>query len=111
MSAGTHVIANFLHSGCIPEAHLVCKVKLFFRGLGGSHVFLFWMVFLGGLLLCEAFMTVQTWFMGYWAEQYLLYPPESVNVILYVNTLVFLLLIAQFFAAISQSMGFSCLLL
>jgi hypothetical protein len=105
-----HVIANFLHSGYIPEAHLVCKVRLFFRGLGGSHVFLFWIVFLGGLLLCEAFMAVQTWFMGYWAEQYVLYPPESVDVPLYVDTSVFSLLTAHFVAAISQSMGFSCLL-
>jgi hypothetical protein len=35
--------------------------------------------------------------MGYWAEQYVLYPPESVNITLYVDTLVFLLLIADFF--------------
>ena len=27
--------------------------------------------------------------MGYWAEQYVLHPPESVNVTLYVNTAVF----------------------
>jgi hypothetical protein len=69
-------------------------------------------VFLGGLLLCEAFMAWQTWFMGYWAEQYLLYPPESVNVTLCVDILVFLLLTAHFFffAAISQRLGFSCLL-
>ena len=31
-------------------------------------------------------MAGQTWFMGYWAEQYVLYPPESVNVALYVDT-------------------------
>lgn len=34
-------------------------------------------------------MAGQTWFMGYWAEQYVLYPPESVDVTLYVYTLVF----------------------
>lgn len=105
-----HVIANFLLSVCVLGADLVCKVKLFFRGLGGSHVFFFWIVFLGGLLLCEVFMAGQTWFMGYWAEQYVLHPRESVNVALYVGTLVFFPLTAHFFAAILQAMDFSCLL-
>jgi hypothetical protein len=53
-------------------------------------------------------MAGQTWFMGYWAEQYVLYPPESVDVTLYVDTFVFLLLTVHFFAAILQPMGFSC---
>lgn len=66
--------------------------KLFFRGLGGSHVFLFWIVFLGGLLLCEVFLAMQTWLMGYWAEQYLLYPSESVNVTFYLAAYALLLL-------------------
>jgi hypothetical protein len=49
-------------------------------------------------------MAGQTWIMGYWAEQYVLYPSEPVNVTLYVNTPVFLLLSSQFFAATSQFM-------
>jgi hypothetical protein len=101
---------QFFTARCFPEANLVCIVKLFFKGLGGSHVFLFWIVFLGGLTLCEVFMAGQTWVMGYWAQQYVLYPPESVDVTLYADTLLFLLLTAHFFAAISQPMGFSCLL-
>lgn len=32
-------------------------------------------------------MAGQTWFMGYWAQQYVLYPPESVDVTLCVDTL------------------------
>ncbi|SRR6266446_1454346 len=87
-----HFILSY---GCIPEAHPICKVKLFFSGLSGSHVFLFWIVFFGGLFGCEAFIAVQTWFMGYWAQQYVLYPPESVNVALYVDILIFLLLTTQ----------------
>jgi len=55
-------------------------------------------------------MAGQTWFMGYWAEQYVLHPRESVNVALYVGTLVFFPLTAHFFAAILQAMDFSCLL-
>jgi hypothetical protein len=93
-----------LPSGSTPEAHLVCKVKLFFKGLGGSHALLFWIFFISGLLLCEAFMAAQTWTMGYWAEQYVLYPAESVNVTLYVNKPVFQLLKSHFFSAISQPM-------
>ncbi len=79
---------QFFFTSGIPEAHPVRKVKLFFRGLSGSHAFLFWIVFLGGLWLCEVFVALQTWLMGYWAEQYVIYPPESVNVALYVDTLV-----------------------
>lgn len=55
-------------------------VKLFFKGLGGPRSSLFWILFVGGLLLCDALLTVQTWFMGYWAEQYDIYPPEQVSV-------------------------------
>ena len=41
-------------------------------------------MFIGGLLFCQALLTVQTWFMGYWAEQYDIYPPEQVNITLWV---------------------------
>jgi len=27
-------------------------------------------------------MTMQTWFMGYWAQQYDIYPPEQVHIAL-----------------------------
>ena len=58
------------------------KVKLFLGGLGGSHAVLFWILFAGGMLVCDALLTIQTWFMGYWAEQYDIYPPEQVSVAL-----------------------------
>ena len=98
-----------LPSGYTPEAHPVCKVMLFFKGLGGSDVFLFWIFFISGFLLCEAFMAGQTWFLGYWAEQYVLYPPESVNVTLYVNAPVFPLPPSHFFVATSHLMDSFCL--
>jgi hypothetical protein len=51
-------------------------------------------------------MAAQTWTMGYWAEQYVLYPAESVNVTLYVNIPVSPLLTSHFFGtATSQLMG------
>ena len=99
-----------LPSGITPETHPVCKVQLFFKALGGSHVFLFWIFFISGLLLCEAFMAGQTWFMGHWAEQYVIYPPESVDVTLYVNIPLFLWLTSHSFAAIFQLMDSSFLL-
>ncbi|KAH9059056.1 hypothetical protein EDB87DRAFT_1577854 [Lactarius vividus] len=53
------------------------EVKLFINGLGGAHPVLFWITYAGGMLLFSTLMTVQTWFMGYWAEQYDIYPPEQ----------------------------------
>jgi hypothetical protein len=40
------------------------------------------MLFVGGFLFYQTLLTVQTWFMGYWAEQYDIYPPEQVNITL-----------------------------
>jgi hypothetical protein len=36
----------------------------------GSHPFFFWLIFLGGMALCDTINTIQTWFLGYWASQY-----------------------------------------
>ncbi|KAI9431405.1 P-loop containing nucleoside triphosphate hydrolase protein, partial [Lactarius indigo] len=70
----------------IAEGHVSWDaVKLFINGLGGAHTVLFWILFPVGLLLCDALMTVQTWFMGYWAEQYDIYPPDQVNIIFYLT--------------------------
>ena len=55
------------------------------NGLGGTHPVTFWILFIGGLILCFTLQTVQKWFMGYWAEQYDVYPPEQVNIALYVS--------------------------
>ncbi|KAH9984900.1 hypothetical protein BJV77DRAFT_1035217 [Russula vinacea] len=70
----------------IAEGHVSWDAfQLFFKALGGSHVFLFWIFFVSGLLLSEAFIAGQTWFMGHWAEQYVLYPPDSVDVSFYLS--------------------------
>ncbi|KAI9449921.1 hypothetical protein BJY52DRAFT_1227472 [Lactarius psammicola] len=55
---------------------------------------LFWILFVGGLLLSGTLMTVQTWFMGYWAEQYDIYPPEQVNITFYLAVYGLILLTA-----------------
>ncbi|KAH9967588.1 hypothetical protein BC827DRAFT_1264378 [Russula dissimulans] len=59
--------------------------KLYLGGLGGTHVVLFWAAFLGGLLLSDALMAATTWFMGYWAEQYGIHSPETVNITFYLS--------------------------
>ncbi|KAH9019330.1 hypothetical protein EDB83DRAFT_2508434 [Lactarius deliciosus] len=79
----------------IAEGHVSWDaVKLFVSGLGGAHPVLFWIVFAGGLLLCDTLMTVQTWFMGYWAEQYVIYPPDQVNITFYLTVYGLILLVA-----------------
>jgi ABC-type multidrug transport system fused ATPase/permease subunit len=70
----------------IAEGHVSWDaVKLFINGLGGTHPVTFWVFFVGGLSLCFTLQTVQTWFMGYWAEQYDIYPPEQVNIAFYLT--------------------------
>ncbi|KAI9444468.1 hypothetical protein H4582DRAFT_1805817 [Lactarius indigo] len=77
----------------IAEGHVSWDaVKLFTNGLGGAHPVLFWIVVAGGLLLCETLMAVQTWFMGYWAEQYVIYPPDQVDITYYLTVYVLILL-------------------
>lgn len=55
----------------IQEGHVSWKaLKLFFIGLGGAHPFLFWIVFLCGLLFTDVINSAQTWWLGFWASQY-----------------------------------------
>ncbi|KAH8997805.1 P-loop containing nucleoside triphosphate hydrolase protein [Lactarius hatsudake] len=59
-------------------------------------------VYAAGMLLFSTLMTVQTWFMGYWAEQYNIYPPEQVNITLHTTVYVLIILVAT----ASYTMGF-----
>ncbi|KAH9986083.1 hypothetical protein BJV74DRAFT_845474 [Russula compacta] len=68
--------------------------KLFLGGLGGSHPIFFWIVFVGGLLTCDALITAQTWFMGYWAELYNIYPQEAVSITFFLAVYGLILLLA-----------------
>lgn len=44
---------------------------------------LFFVAYLGALVISEATATAQTWFLGYWASQYTIEPPIEVPVIRY----------------------------
>lgn len=59
---------------------LIFLVKLFFIGLGGNHPALFFVAFLGGLLVVEFISAFQTWFLGYWASQYERRPASEVSI-------------------------------
>ena len=48
----------------------VTAVRLYFRVLGGSHQWLFWLSFMGSLVTFNVLSNLQTWFLGYWARQY-----------------------------------------
>ncbi|KAI0052513.1 P-loop containing nucleoside triphosphate hydrolase protein [Auriscalpium vulgare] len=69
----------------VAEGHVSWEsLKLFVKALGGSHVTLFWILFLGGMILYDASNSLQTWWMGYWAEQYdLVSDPSEVNIAYY----------------------------
>jgi hypothetical protein len=50
--------------------------------MGGGRPLLFFSAFLVGLGLTDAALTLQTWFLGYWASQYDTHSPEEVPVAL-----------------------------
>lgn len=54
-------------------------VKLYLNGMGGTHPYLFWVVYLGALFVSEVTIAVQTWFLGYWAQQYEDHDPSEVH--------------------------------
>jgi len=54
---------------------------MFFKALGGNHVFLFFLAYIGMIGLSEFAEIGQTWFLGHWAEQYEKKSPEDVNVV------------------------------
>ena len=48
--------------------------------MGGGHAFLFWLAFVGFLGTCELLNVVQTYWLGYWAQQYEVREPGEVSV-------------------------------
>ncbi|KAK0473305.1 hypothetical protein IW261DRAFT_1342846 [Armillaria novae-zelandiae] len=55
----------------IEEGHIgLPALNFFFSSLGGGHVWLFFMTFIGGLAITEILNAAQTWWLGHWASQY-----------------------------------------
>ncbi|OCH87314.1 P-loop containing nucleoside triphosphate hydrolase protein [Obba rivulosa] len=77
----------------IAEGHVSWSaMKLYLNGLGGTHPYLFWAGFAGALFVSEFINSVQTWFVGYWAQQYEDHEPSEVNVAFYLDIYSLLLL-------------------
>ncbi|KAH9922662.1 multidrug resistance-associated ABC transporter [Fomitopsis serialis] len=45
-------------------------MKLYVHSLGGEHQSLFWLSFMGSLVVFNILNNLQTWFLGFWARQY-----------------------------------------
>ena len=55
-------------------------VRIYFKGLGGNHQAFFWLSFIGGLILYMVFNIMETWWLGFWAQQYEEMPASEVKV-------------------------------
>ncbi|KAJ7785936.1 hypothetical protein B0H16DRAFT_1681200 [Mycena metata] len=65
----------------VEEGHVSWDaLKLYLKGMGGNHAVLFFTLFLLGLGLTELCQALQTWFLGYWADQYLEHDASQVDV-------------------------------
>ncbi|KAE9406279.1 P-loop containing nucleoside triphosphate hydrolase protein [Gymnopus androsaceus JB14] len=60
-------------------------LRLLFKGLGGRHVILFFVSFIGCFIISESSETFQPWFLGYWASQYEIRDPSQVDDIYYLT--------------------------
>lgn len=55
-------------------------VKLYLSSMSGGYSFLFWVCVIGFLLVCEFLGISQTYWLGYWAQQYEDHDQEEVKV-------------------------------
>lgn len=55
---------------CVLACSLPSAVRIFFSALGGKHSLAFWFFFTVGLALSDVFSSLQTFWMGAWAEAY-----------------------------------------
>ena len=45
-------------------------MRLYLTSMAGGYSFIFWFSVVGFLCLCELFGVFQTYWLGYWAQQY-----------------------------------------
>ncbi|EMD41587.1 hypothetical protein CERSUDRAFT_79219 [Gelatoporia subvermispora B] len=60
-------------------------MKLYIKSVGGSHPVLFWTAIAGGIFVANFTITMQIWFLGYWAQQYEEHDPQDVHVAYYLG--------------------------
>ncbi|OCH90238.1 hypothetical protein OBBRIDRAFT_812797 [Obba rivulosa] len=68
-------------------------LKLYLSSVGGTRPYLFWSFCLGAYFLSDLTMIVQSWFLGYWAQQYEDSSQDEVNVAFYLGIYTVLLLL------------------
>lgn len=71
------IVVSFRGDDASAEA---IAVRLYFRVLGGGHPSFFWLSFMGSLVTFNMLSNLQTWFLGYWAQQYEGRDAEEVHV-------------------------------
>ncbi|KDQ56809.1 hypothetical protein JAAARDRAFT_132140 [Jaapia argillacea MUCL 33604] len=68
-------------------------IKMYLNAMGGYWPALFWFAFLGCITLTEMANVLQTWFLGYWADQYRIHPAPEVSVPYYLTGYLLLVVI------------------
>jgi hypothetical protein len=56
-------------------------VQMYLSSMSGAWGVLFWLSLVGGTLVCEALNPLQTWWLGYWAQQYETHAPGDVDIV------------------------------
>ncbi|CDO77193.1 hypothetical protein BN946_scf184747.g6 [Trametes cinnabarina] len=72
----------------VAEGHVswpALRLYLSSMARGGVHSFLFWFAVVGFLLICELMATIETYWLGYWAQQYEDRDQADVNVFFYLS--------------------------
>ncbi|KAI0758154.1 multidrug resistance-associated ABC transporter [Fomes fomentarius] len=76
----------------ISEGHVSwTALKLYLSSMGGGYAFLFWLAVLGFMAFCELLSVIQTYWLGYWAQQYEDRDQAAVNVFYYLTVYVIIL--------------------
>ncbi|KAI0746563.1 P-loop containing nucleoside triphosphate hydrolase protein [Daedaleopsis nitida] len=73
-NAGKLVIAEELNTG-----HVGLSAMLLFLGNMSKRPVLFWLIYTSGHAMRHLSTNIQIWYLGVWATQYELHPPEEVN--------------------------------
>jgi hypothetical protein len=85
----------------IPIGHVSWPaLKLYLSSLGGI---VFWVSFVGFLFVSELTVSLSTWFMGYWANQYEHHAPWAVPVSLYLSIYSIILICTILTASVSTA--------
>ncbi|KAI0711030.1 hypothetical protein C8T65DRAFT_739602 [Cerioporus squamosus] len=65
----------------ISEGHVSWQaLRMYLSSMGGGYTLVFWFSVIGFLCLCELLGTLETWWLGYWAQQYEDQDQSDVNV-------------------------------